>query len=193
MEMADPVSDLGRLTDLVAVCGQALARWLAVIERLAPIQREINGVLSEALAQRYAGGNQDSVDRLAIVQQLGTALEEPSNRLMEWGTSYSRELIQVNPLILTLIRSYEEDPSKLKGTKITELLDELQRFAGIVREQSKLLRQYSDVLPILASVAPALEGSMRKLQQGLRGPIDGQALIDEWDKRIRELPRNHSS
>ena len=177
--------------ELLAVGEEALPRWQAVIEQFAPVMEEINRLGKEATAQVQASDARGAgfAGRLAVARRFAASLEEPANNLLELGNAYASELVQVDPAILALIRAMEEDPSQAQTEEAGQLLNAIQEFAVISRENAEASRELSETFGETAAMSQTIRRPIRKIQQGLQGIRDGQSIIDEWDNRIKLIRR----
>jgi TIR domain len=177
------------LVDLMAVAEEALPRWLAIVEQFAPVLEQLNRLGEEATAQVNESDAKGGgfAGRLVVARRLAAALEEPADKLVQLGNSYASELVTIDPGILATIRTIEEDPAQLKDKDTTEFLDSIQGFAAISRRNAEATRELSDTYTGVGDVSRVLRGPIRKIRQGLRGVLDGQSIIDEWDERIKQV------
>ncbi len=159
------------LVDLMAVAEEALPTWQAIIEQFAPVLEQLNEANKEAV----------------VARRLGIALEGPADKLVQLGNSYASELVRIDPGILAMLRALEQDPTQLNDEGITELLNSIQGFAALSRNNAQSTRELSDTYSGIADISRVLRGPVRKIKQGLRGVLDGQSIIDEWDERIKRM------
>jgi hypothetical protein len=181
--------------ELLAAGEEAMPRWQAVIEQFPPLMEEMNRLGQEATAQVTASDARGGgfAGRLAIAHQLGAALEEPSTKLADLGRLYASELVQIDPAILTLIRSLEENPSEAQTEEAEQLLDSIHGLAVVAKQNAEVTKELSETYSETATISRALRGPVRKIQQGLRAILDGQSIIDEWDERIKRIRQDAPS
>jgi hypothetical protein len=166
-----------------------MPRWQAVVEQFPPLLEEIGRLASDANEQVAASDQRGGgfAGRLTVAQRLASALEEPAERLLQLGSSYASELVQIDPAILALIRAVEEDPSQASSEDAAELFDSIQGLAAASRETAEAMAVLSQALSQTATLSRVLRRPVRKIQEGLRGILDGQSVIDEWDERIQKV------
>jgi len=177
------------LVDLMAVAEEALPTWQAIIEQFAPVLEQLNEANKEATAQVNESDARGGgfAGRLVVARRLGIALEGPADKLVQLGNSYASELVRIDPGILAMLRALEQDPTQLNDEGITELLNSIQGFAALSRNNAQSTRELSDTYSGIADISRVLRGPVRKIKQGLRGVLDGQSIIDEWDERIKRM------
>jgi hypothetical protein len=175
--------------DLLAAGEEAMPRWQSTIEEFPPLLETFSALAQEATNQVTLSDARGAgfAGRLAAARNLARKLDAPAERILELGRSYASDLVQIDPAILTLIRMMEEDPEEARSNEIQDLFGSIHELAAASRENARTLTEFVSTLDSTAKISRELRGPVRKIQEGLRNILDGQAVIDEWDRRVTPL------
>ncbi|MEU7083781.1 toll/interleukin-1 receptor domain-containing protein [Streptomyces achromogenes] len=188
-EDADPDDEPGML-ELMANAETALPSWANVMEKFGETAREIgervilaNDEMTEADA-RGAG----FAGRLHIAQTLAEELKDPVNKMGELGRQYSADLLAVDPGVLGIIRLVEaEGITAENADQVQEFFDTVKTTAGQIRDMVRSAREFSESLDGISSLSKSMRAIVRKMRASLQAVVDGQAVLDEWERRIDEV------
>lgn len=161
--------------------GEALdgltAELAAVGELAQGATREIEA--SDARHGGFAG-------RLTATERYARALEGPSARIAEWGQTYARELVNVDPLVLTLIDGAAEasgpeaESARRYIASVLELADNAEATAVELADLTMALDES-------AAFSRSLRRPLKRIRAALQGVLDGQAVIAEWRRRAVDV------
>jgi TIR domain len=178
------------LVDLMAQAEAALPRWLGVMEQLGPLAEEIGAVLNRASerAQESDARGKGFAGRIVALRQLAQELEPLTTRILEAGTDYASEVVTIDPGILTLIRAAETETVGNDEALETycELVESIEEAAQGTRELATSVEEAIDGLRSLQGLSRDIRPPLKKMEDGLRGIVDAQAVIEEWVRVIRD-------
>lgn len=99
------------LVDLMAEAEAALPRWLAAIQQSSPISEEITAAMNRAAerAQKSDARGKGFAGRILALRNLARELDPLTTRLLQVGSDYASEVVNIDPGILTLIRAAESE------------------------------------------------------------------------------------
>lgn len=96
-------------------------------------------------------------------------------------------LIEVDPGIRALIRlGTESQPTEDELTTVCEFFQNIREMVHASRENSQTFHGLVETIRANAKMSRDLRPVLRKMQSGLRGVLDGQSLIDDWERQIDE-------
>jgi hypothetical protein len=173
--------------ELLAAMEEALPRWQKTVESMTPILGEIATLMDRATAevQQSDARSGGFAGRLRVAAALGKALDDPASRYLHLATSYASELVTVDAGMLTLIRTASgglEDEAEKESA--CELFGAIKDFAGLSRENYESMQAFSSGMDDTAALSREVRPPIRKLQAGVQRVMDGQAVIDEWERQI---------
>lgn len=174
------------LVDLIAGAEEALPRLTEVSEEMARLIEEIG-----ALAEEAAGGMAASdaagkgfAGRLRVIKEFAKALDQPSERLLQLGSRYASELRSVDAGFIALIDLSKAADATEDRAAAEELAEAVRGMAEASRETVGLLRGFSKTLEESAAYSRDLRPVLQRIQDALRRVMDGQAVMDEWVRRL---------
>jgi len=120
---------------------------------------------------------------------LTNALVEPAGEIERLGQAYAAELVKLDPAVLTLIDAVAAaDVTELDEAE--EFFESIQGLTGSAGETIDQLDLFVSSMDDVARLSRGLRKPLRQMKSGLRGVIDGRALMDEWDRRIAGVSQN---
>jgi hypothetical protein len=181
------------VVDLLAAGEEAMPKWQAAVEAFPPLLERMNDMTiaaTEDLAESDRRGKGFG-GRLAVLRRYAADLRPIADVAYDTGQQYASELVQVDPAILTMIRTVAEGAEA--GTLSDEDRQAAQAFFGAMRQLSDAsgatagsLNDLVRTIGANTSASKDLRPVLRKMQDGLRHVLDAQAIIDEWRRRIEE-------
>jgi hypothetical protein len=181
---APPEEDDGKL-DVLAAGEDAMEKWALSVKEL-NIEIERIGNLAEAStpgltsAESFAG-------QLAVANQLALQLDDPAERLTEIAQDYSTHLITIDPAIQTLIENARTDPALRKEQETKEFFEVIAEMVQAARSGAAGIEELIASMEAPAAVSRELRQRLRKIQTSLRNIIDGQKILDDWERQITEI------
>ncbi|CAL9520676.1 toll/interleukin-1 receptor domain-containing protein [Streptomyces sp. enrichment culture] len=188
---ADPEDEPGML-DLMADAEAALPSWANSMEQFGTTVREMGErvrLANEEMSASDARGG-GFAGRLRITQSLAEDLKDPVDKLGRLGHQYSADLLAIDPGILGIIRLVEtEDISGENEAQVVEFFNTIKTTAGQIRGMVNSVREFSSSLDGAASLSKTMRPLIKKMRASLQRVVDGQAVLDEWERRIDEVSR----
>jgi hypothetical protein len=188
---ADPEDEPGML-DLMADAEAALPSWANSMEQFGVTVREMGErvrLANEEMSASDARGG-GFAGRLRITQSLAEDLKDPVDKLGQLGHQYSADLLAIDPGILGTIRLVEiEGISGENEAQVVEFFNTIKTTAGQIRGMVNSVREFSSSLDGAASLSKSMRPLIKKMRASLQRVVDGQAVLDEWERRIDEVSR----
>lgn len=180
-------SEDSTLIEMMAEMEAALPRWTQVIEDFGAIIEMLGIEASDATEQLNKSDARGGgfAGRLRVSHQFAERITEPVERLSALGNQYSAELVNVDPGILTLIR--EAAGKELSPDERQDLEEFFSSVKGAVtasRENMPTLQTFSESVGTLKGLSKAMRPLAVKIESALREVMDGQAILDEWERLI---------
>lgn len=184
-EVSDPDDeDAPGHLELVAIAEEAMPRFTDVLER---IEGELEKL--EAIADKWAPSIEQAAAKgagpaLVVFKKVASSFEGPAQEIKSLGIEYAGELVKIDPAVLSMIRMAElsepDDDSK-------ELFEGIRTLNGAADEALAALRGLVDVLDQTAMLSKDLRKPLRHMRKGLQSILDGQAVIQEWERRASRV------
>jgi uncharacterized protein YukE len=173
--------------ELLAAMEEAMPQWQATMESMTPVLGEIGNAMERAGAEVQQSDSRGGgfAGRLRVAAALGKALDGPATRFVELATTWASELVTVDAGMLTIIRRAAAgiDDNEERAS-ICELFRAVKQFADLSRQNYESMQGFSGTVAETAAMSREIRPPIRKLQAGLQRMMDGQAVIDEWERQI---------
>lgn len=159
---------------------------------LADLTHEIArlGEIVEAASKRMADADargQGVKGRLVITEKMSQQLEQPAERIQDLGHRFAALLVKLDPAILTALdfasAADEIDPATI------EFLQLLENLAAEVQPALASLDSLLGELAQASTLSRSLRSPLGRIQTGLKGVLDGRAIIENWAHRADEIRR----
>ena len=178
------------LLDKLAQTEDAMPELTAILEQIGQEVENVGQLVAQADERMRAAStrSQGVKAQLVATEALARELGEPAQRIEELGHRYAEHLAALDPgihVILDMATAEGEDEEN--GREGGELLRELQSLAQISDEALNELSGLIDVTGKAAKLSRSLRAPLRRMRTGLRGVVDGRAIIDEWGRRAAEI------
>ncbi|MFC9852902.1 toll/interleukin-1 receptor domain-containing protein [Streptomyces prasinus] len=187
----DPEDEPGML-ELMADAEAALPSWANSMEQFGATVREMGErvkLANEEMSASDARGG-GFAGRLRITQSLAEDLKKPVDKLGQLGYQYSADLLAIDPGILGIIRLVEtEGVPGGNEAQVVEFFNTIRTTAGQIRGMVSSVREFSGSLDGAASLSRSMRPLVKKMRASLQKVVDGQAVLDEWERRIDEVSR----
>ncbi|WP_416975758.1 toll/interleukin-1 receptor domain-containing protein [Streptomyces sp. 4F14] len=177
------------LLEMMAEMEAAFPRWTSVVEEFSSVMEVIATkavTAAQEIEQSDAKGG-GFAGRLRVSHQLAESITQPVNRFYELGNLYSTELVNVDPGILTLIR---EAPRQALTDEDREILGEffssVKSAVAASRANIPSLQGFSESVGVLKGLSKSMRPLAAKMESAVRQVMDGQAILDEWERLIDE-------
>jgi hypothetical protein len=171
---------------------EAVPRWAKTMEELT---REIDelGKLADAAAREMnesdtRGGG--AAGRLAVTMRFAKALDGPAGRIERLGQSYAKDLVTIDPVVLTLLEQADADESaREEADEFLGGIHQLHANSGpAIESLGGLAVQLGDA----SKLSRSLRAPLRRVRHGLQGVLDGQSVIEGWERRATELEKHEA-
>lgn len=177
------------LLETMAAMEAAFPRWTSVVDEFTSVMGVIGtetGLAAEQIQRSDAQGG-GFAGRLHASHQLAERITEPVDRFYELGNQYSAELVTVDPGILALIREAPRQAATGEdlGT-IQEFFSNVKSAVTASRANLPALRGFADSVSALKGLSKAMRPLAVKMESAVRQVMDGQAILDEWERLIDE-------
>lgn len=135
---------------------------------------------SDRMGEGFAG-------RLRISNELAEKLRSPIQRMSTLGDQYASDLAIVDPGVLTLIRQAQGPDISLEDRETAkELFSAIQEMVDKSRENVPILTEFTSHADDIARMSKVIRPLMKSLKSSVQRIVDGQAILDEWERLIRE-------
>jgi hypothetical protein len=186
--------ELGYL-DLLAQGEEALPRWNQTLEefgaqmRLLAKQSEVGGENMSKADARGAG----FAGRLSVARSLAKTLDPTATRMNDLALAYTEDLVRVDPMVLTLVRLAKEDEETRDDAGTTAFFEAVSQMVVASREAGSQLQGLLKAIEVPSKFSRDLRVPLDKIRTALRSILDGQAVMDEWERQIESLDSSDSS
>ncbi|GLF95973.1 toll/interleukin-1 receptor domain-containing protein [Streptomyces yaizuensis] len=125
--------------------------------------------------------------RLRVSNELAGRLHEPVQKLAELGERYASELAVVDPGVLTFIK-IANGPNLPDADRapVQEFLRAVVDAAKTSRENVPILMGFASNADSISKYSKEIRPLMKNLVKSVQRFIDGQAIMDEWERLIQE-------
>ncbi|MFJ5266200.1 TIR domain-containing protein [Streptomyces sp. NPDC088387] len=173
--------------EVMAEAEEALPAWLEIIQKFAAVIAVIGQ--ASTWATQEIGTSDDRgggfAGRMRVAEQLAERLAEPVAEVDALGSQYWAKLSAIDPGIIGFIRlAGEGDLSPEDRQAAHDFFKEIRELAGVTRETTAQLQGFSDNVGGAARSSSRLRPQFRTIQASVQKVIDGQAVIDEWNRMI---------
>ncbi|WP_326759757.1 toll/interleukin-1 receptor domain-containing protein [Streptomyces phaeochromogenes] len=178
------------MLELMADTESALPRWAEVMQEFVETITEIGESVKSANEEMERSDARGSgfAGRLRITQDLAKEITAPVDRMGDLGNQYSAELVKIDPGVLRAIRLVElEGITPGQEEKTNEFFDTIKNTAYQMRIMVGGAREFADSLEGASGLSKSMRPLVRKMRGALQQIVDGQAVLDEWERRIEEV------
>ncbi|MGM0360653.1 toll/interleukin-1 receptor domain-containing protein [Streptomyces griseoaurantiacus] len=178
------------MLELMADAETALPSWAAVMDSFGETVREIGDrtrLATEEMGASDARGG-GFAGRLRITRALAEDLKGSVDKMGELGNQYSADLVTIDPGVLGLIRLVEsEGVSEDTKEQVAEFFDTIKSTAQRSRLMVESVREFYDSLDGASNLSKTMRPVVKKMRASLQRVMDGQAILDEWERRTKEV------
>ncbi|MGW0944079.1 molecular chaperone Tir [Streptomyces sp. NPDC002623] len=176
--------------EVMAVTKDALPKWTATIEEFSEVTQaitaEIDWAANELTYSDARGGG--FAGRVRVTQEMAKRLAAPVKTMSQLGTKYSTGLLEVDPGIISLIRQASEGVLDERGeVMVMEFIQSVKELVRVTQEVTPQLNTFSDSARQLARESRHIRPIMNEMHVALQKIVDGQIIIDEWDRLIDDF------
>jgi hypothetical protein len=151
---------------------------------------KVGNLATEATAEMEAGdaaGKPAFATRLAISRKMAQRLEEPAAEMEVHTQEYVALLWDVDPFIGGLLDILHSDPEEWESADTRELVETMEGMVAAGQSTTKTISELESVIGKNTDFSRELRAPLRQIQTSLRNLIDAQAVLDQWEKKLREL------
>lgn len=138
------------------------------------------------VADRHASG---AKERLRIAESFADALTGPAENIERLGHDYASVLMTLDPSVHAYL-----DIAGTPGATTREETIQRSEFVATILGIAQVADQSLLAIEVLiqslksgARVSRSLRNPIKRIQTGLRGMLDGKALIEEWGRRAADI------
>lgn len=188
-EEALAVDDQAGIVEQLAEMEDALPRLAECLTGFGEVTAEIGSHMEWATGEISESDKRNGgfAGRLRVSQQLASRLQDPVQRFAKWGDQYAAELAIVDPGVLTLIR-ISRDPELPQEDRATlgEFFKAALGAASASRDNVPILVGFSSNAEEIAKFSKSVRPLMMTLKKSAQRVVDGQSVMDEWERLIQE-------
>ncbi|MFG2284966.1 toll/interleukin-1 receptor domain-containing protein [Streptomyces sp. NPDC048595] len=125
--------------------------------------------------------------RLRVSDQLADRLQDSVQNLAELGDRYASALSIVDPGVLTFIRMAKDpDLPDEDRASVEDFFRVVVEAVATSRENAPILTGFASSAEDIAKYSRRMRPLMRTLVKSVQRLVDGQAVMDEWERLIKE-------
>lgn len=181
----DEDEDAPGLLDLIGDFEPAAQDWLDSINKLPPLLHEFNTALSEGAAELEATAGKPYAYRLKALRTTAARLEPSTRGIEEAGADYVTKLLAIDPSVRAMI---ELSKATASGTKAEiAAKEQFMSIKHMVATSSAAVESLSaagKAARKYANFSRDLRPAFRRFETGTRSMVDGQSVIEEWERLI---------
>lgn len=182
--------DTPGISDRIAATESALPEWAEIIAEFPPITQDLNAETRAATA-RFGEGDHFS-HKVIVARQLAAALEGPADRMVSTGERYASKLLELDPGVRAIIQMAGEQQSGENHSAAVRMFTNLRELISASRTNAIALNGLDEAMKGPARQFKDLRGPLKKINRGLQSVLDGQTVLEEWDRLMDESPLDES-
>ena len=167
--------------DLIAASETLLPQLSSTVQEIGTAIEELGSAAGSDELNTLDARNAPMSQRLGALRRTAERMEQPASRIRTLGSSYASQLIEINPSILAFFRILEEG-AEVEIEDAGEFFDGIASMAVASRQAGTSLSGLIGTMQPLARWSRDLRSPIKKVEQGLRSVLDGQAILDEWEE-----------
>lgn len=175
--------------DLIARGEEIIPEWVQTMEQFSA-ELEGLGPLTEAATARMVAAAQggSAAARLTVARQFAEELSGPAERILELGTRYAAQAVDIDPIVLMVIRMAEApDQSEEDLRSLEEFFETIDRLASMTQSATDSSAEFRQVIATTAKMSKDLRRPIGKMVNGVRRLEDAQAIINEWKRLVDQV------
>jgi hypothetical protein len=173
---------------VIELMADAEGAWPRLNEALTGITTQIEAaghIVHEWSPKLERATNKGAGPALLVFGEIAKGLDAPATRIETLGKQYASELTRIDPAVLVMLRSVEMGESS--QAEAQELLDSIHSLNAAADEALVELRSLVQTLDQVGALSRDLRRPLRKMREGVKNVLDGQAVLQEWDRRVSEI------
>ncbi|MFI6583209.1 hypothetical protein [Embleya sp. NPDC050493] len=176
--------------EIMATAEAAMPRWVETLQSLTDVMTLVGSEMNWA-SQSFTESdsrNAGFAGRLRISQELAKRLDGPAQEMLTLGSKYSTELIDIDPAIISIIRyAAENELNKEDKQSFREFFEILAGLITATRANAPHMQAFAEGARSTAQSSRHIRPVMNILQAAIQHVIDGQTIIEEWDRLLKDV------
>ncbi|WP_239336766.1 toll/interleukin-1 receptor domain-containing protein [Frankia sp. CiP3] len=175
--------------DLLAEGEAAIPRWLDNLQKFAVVIQRVGLAVQEATDEikKNDSSGKGFAGRISVFRSLAVRLDESTEDAVRLGDEYSSLLMTIDPAIRTLIDySFSPQLDTEEKAQISELVENIRILSHSSEANRESLSQFVSSFATPAKMSKDLRPHFRKLEAGLQRVVDGDAVIQQWNRAIEK-------
>ncbi|WP_126636620.1 toll/interleukin-1 receptor domain-containing protein [Embleya hyalina] len=176
--------------EIMATAEAAMPRWVETLQSLTDVMTLVGSEMNWA-SQSFTESdsrNAGFAGRLRISQELAKRLDGPAQEMLTLGSKYSTELIDIDPAIISIIRYAAENKlNKEDKQSFREFFEILAGLIAATRANAPHMQAFAEGARSTAQSSRYIRPVMNILQAAIQHVIDGQTIIEEWDRLLKDV------
>lgn len=124
-------------------------------------------------------------DKIVVARELAAQLSEPAKQMLDLGESYASRLVAVDPGVRALIRAaIEGEKTPEEVAAVCDFFKTVRQLVAASVETATSLQGLAGTLAANARMSRDLRPVLREIRTGLQGVLDGQSVIQDWERQI---------
>lgn len=181
----DEDDDSPGLLDLIGDFEPAAQDWLETVNRFPPLLLEFNAALNEGSEELDAVAGKPFAYRVVALKKTAARLEPSTKDIEKTGAEYITKLLALDPPVRAMI---ELSKATTPGTEAEKAAKEQFRsIKTMAATSSGAVESLSDAgraARKYANYSRDLRPAFRRFETGTRSIVDGQSVIDEWERLV---------
>lgn len=169
---------------LIAQLTQMLTASASTLGAMSSEVKNVTALANRATAETDESnrGDRGFADRTAVLQRYAEGLREPAARIEALGQDYARQLIDANPVMLTLLALMEE--GVLPASQADSFTDATKSLYVAAKEQADTFSGFLEALSGHVRLSRSLQEPVGHLRAGALAVLDAIGVIEEWNERV---------
>jgi hypothetical protein len=176
--------------ELIAEAEEAFPRFNESLDRLTTEMETLGEVADVWNPRLERAAGQGSPKLLFAIREFSKAIDGPAERIEALGKQWASDLLTIDPAMLSVIRLAET--GRWDQDDAPPLFDSIIEMAAAAREGLGQIRSMTETFSDLETLSRDLRKPLRRMREGLQNLLDGQAVIDEWARRVLQVRQTSS-
>jgi TIR domain len=182
-DTGDDDATLGTL-DVMALAETAMPAWADTMRKVRAEIEAVGALTEEATVEMRRGEKQGKgfAARLTAARVLAQKLEPYAQRIEELGNEFTTHLYDIDGGIRAMLAQVQmatEDSEREVGEQLKE---SVHSMATSSREGLGAMRGMVESIAPIEAMSRDLRAPLRKIRKGLTVMVEGQRVIEEWDR-----------
>ncbi|SDT22350.1 TIR domain-containing protein [Microterricola viridarii] len=186
-EEDDELGILDRLAELQP----GIEEWTETIASFQPALESFTGPMTAITPALKAAESQANPigARLSLLRKLSQQIEAPVERLEDLSSSYTRQLIAIDPNMRALLQLVDQGDSG--GEEALQVTGSILGLAEAGTTAAEQITSVADMARKYSGLSRDLRKPFRKFDIAMRSVADGQTIIDSWRDAAIAIQSKH--